>query len=209
MSSVQTTASTPRSARINKIVTTILLVFGAAVLAAGISYFAYDRVSGSGSSASSSATPQASSHHNPSSKQFLPPKQQPLPKIKYSRLSPDVRAVVKQFMLTAVPRKNLQASWDITAPALRQGYTRKSWAKGNIPITMFPVYNYKGSSFQVVSKTPNEIHVYVGVAAPPKLKMRPVVFDVGLHKFGSGSGAHWMVDYFLAHYTAGMYDANS
>jgi len=209
MSSVQTTASTPRSARINKIVTTILLIVGAVVLAAGISYFVYDRVSGSGSSASSAATPQT--HAQNPLKQTAPPthQQQALPKISYSKLSPEVRAVVRKFMMTAVPRRNTSSSWAITAPALRQGYTRKTWGKGDIPVTMYPVDHFQASSFQVVSRTPNEIHVYVGVAAAPKLKMRPVVFDVGLHKFGSGSSARWMVDYFLAHYTPGMPDANT
>src|SRR5262245_19594486 len=55
----------------------------------------------------------------------------PLPK--------EARKVAGEFILTAVNRKNLARSWDITHPTLREGLTKKEWLTGNIPVVPYPV----------------------------------------------------------------------
>lgn len=200
MSSVQTTASTPRSARINKIVTTILLIVGAVVLAAGISFFVYDRVSSSGSSASPTATPQASSQNQPVPKHSTPVKPKSV-HVSYAHLSPQIHAVVRKFVMTAVARKNAGASWSITAPSLRQGFSRKAWATGTTPVVYFPFDHFISGTFKVTGYTPREITLIMGLFPTARSHSKPLTFMMGLHKFGSGPHARWLVDYWNAHWT--------
>src|SRR5436190_12772696 len=100
MSSVQTTASTPRQ---NRILNVGLLVLGVVVLAAGIGVLAWKLTSGSSSTASRSAGNAA---------QTMLPAHQPktLPKVPYSKLDPQIHTAVQTFLTTAVPRKDIAAS---------------------------------------------------------------------------------------------------
>lgn len=202
MSTLDSAASSSR----NKFLNTGLLVLGAAVLAAGIILLVI-KLSSNGSSTTSQQSQQ----------QVAPPTQganPPVPKatqdvhVKYASLPAQLRATVKKFVLTAVVRKNVAASWDITTPGLRQGMTKKQWATGNIPPQPYPVYKFDQASFHVHAKTPNEVGIWIGLSAPPKAHLRAVTFDIGLHKFGSGPNVHWKVDYWMPHYTPPMEDAN-
>lgn len=196
MSSVQSTASTPRQSRLP----TILLAVGAAVLAAGIIVLVIRLTNGSSSSTSSQVSP-AQSH---SSKPVIPPKPPAAPHIKYSQLPAGLRATVKKFIMTAVVRKNVASSWNITTPGFHAGMSRKAWAKGSIPVQYFPVYQYGHSNFNVKAKTPNEVAVRISMAATPKSGMRATTFDLGVHKFGTGKNVHWKVDYWMPFYTPAM-----
>ena len=42
------------------------------------------------------------------------------------------------FVRTAVRRHNLEASWPLIHPNLRQGLSRKEWLTGDIPVVPFP-----------------------------------------------------------------------
>src|SRR5687767_1332137 len=50
-------------------------------------------------------------------------------------LARETRRVAGRFLLTAVARKNLGESYEITHPDLRQGLTKQEWLTGNIPVT--------------------------------------------------------------------------
>src|SRR5215831_15252381 len=49
-----------------------------------------------------------------------------------------VRRVAAQFVATAVERRNIAQSFDLTSPSLRRGFTRKQWAQGTIPVVPYP-----------------------------------------------------------------------
>ena len=58
-------------------------------------------------------------------------------------LTKDVRAatieVADVFLKTAVKRDHPERAWDVVHPALREGYTKASWATGDIPVVPYPV----------------------------------------------------------------------
>ena len=43
-----------------------------------------------------------------------------------------------RFVSTAVRRDHVEASWTLVDPSLKQGFTRREWAKGNIPVVPYP-----------------------------------------------------------------------
>jgi hypothetical protein len=49
------------------------------------------------------------------------------------------RNVAREFIATAVARKNLARAWAITAPELKQDLTLDEWKTGTIPVVPYPV----------------------------------------------------------------------
>lgn len=49
-----------------------------------------------------------------------------------------------RFVSTAVRRNHVDASWALVDPSLKQGFTRREWAKGNIPVVPFPAAGLAG-----------------------------------------------------------------
>jgi len=110
-------------------------------------------------------------------------------------LDPQAKVVGERFIETAVARVNLDESWKLVAPALKDGFTRKVWKSGAIPVIPYPAdtsspapvkidYSYKDKALLLVLLTPKK-----GVATKPQL------FLLGLSAFGNGKHRHWLVDY--------------
>jgi hypothetical protein len=103
-----------------------------------------------------------------------------------------VLQVAAAFVNTAVRRKHVERSYDLATPALRNGYTPKTWATQDIPVTPYPLdfakYQLKGSFsdsvWYQVAVFPDHAHSQVPAA----------VFDLVLRPSGNGSTRHWLVD---------------
>ena len=101
-------------------------------------------------------------------------------------------AVAAKFVNTAVKRKHVDKSFDLTTPALHTGYTRKAWATEDIPVVPYPVdfakYEVKGSFtdsvWYQVAVFPDKAHAAVPAA----------VYDLVLKPIGTGASRHWLVD---------------
>lgn len=129
---------------------------------------------------------------------YVPPSSRPAqiaPKQKTVPLEPAAKVVGERFIETAVARRNLANAWEITAPALRRGFTLAQWKTGAIPVVPYPAdtstpapvkidYSYKDSALLVVLLVPRK-----GVS------MKPQTFLLGLHAFGHGPNRRWLVDY--------------
>ncbi len=105
-----------------------------------------------------------------------------------------VLTVARKFILTAVRRRHTGDSWPLLAPSMRHGYTRATWAKGDIPVPPFPVYTARwriGYSFK------QEIEIQVALFAKPQRHIRPVVFDLTLRRFKGSGHYRWLVSSFL------------
>jgi hypothetical protein len=97
-----------------------------------------------------------------------------------------------QFLRTAVVRENVAASWELTAPTLKQGYTRKTWATQDIPVQPYPVdsarwkvdYSWVDTVGLKAALFPKKGHEDVPAA----------VFDMELTAYGKGRNRHWLVD---------------
>jgi hypothetical protein len=103
-----------------------------------------------------------------------------------------VLRVAAEFVNTAVRRQHVDLSYDLATPALRSGYTRKTWATQDIPVQPYPLqsarYKLKGSFSD---------SVWLQVAVYPDRKHKSVqatVFDLTLKPFTSGKTRHWLVD---------------
>src|SRR3979409_2485051 len=52
-------------------------------------------------------------------------------------VDPAAKLIGERFIQTAVARKHLAESWQLTAPALRQAFPRRRWESGNIPVVPY------------------------------------------------------------------------
>jgi hypothetical protein len=103
-----------------------------------------------------------------------------------------VLQVAAEFVNTAVRREHVDVSYDLATPALRRGFTRKTWATRDIPVQPYPLdsarYKLKGSFID---------SVWLQVALYPDRKHKSVpaaVFDLTLKPFRDGGTRHWLVD---------------
>jgi hypothetical protein len=100
--------------------------------------------------------------------------------------------VAAKFVNTAVKRKHVGDSFDLTTAALHTGYTRKAWATEDIPVVPYPVdfakYQVKGSFtdsvWYQVALFPDHAHANVPAA----------VYDLVLKPSGTGASRRWLVD---------------
>jgi hypothetical protein len=105
----------------------------------------------------------------------------------------EVLAVARRFLLTAVTRKHTAASWDLVTPSLKSGYTRKTWAKGDIPVVPFlgPI---GVASIKVDLSYSREALLEVFVLPKAGYDAKGQIFFMNLKKIGTGRKAHWVVD---------------
>jgi hypothetical protein len=105
-----------------------------------------------------------------------------------------VLGLAQQFVLTAVRRNNVDASWEMVCPEMRQGYNRKTWSKGEIPVVPYPAQFAK---WHLAYSYQREINLQVALYAKPETKLKPVVFDLTLHPCGGHASKRWLVSSFL------------
>jgi len=102
----------------------------------------------------------------------------------------DVLGVARAFVVTAVARHHMDASWKLTAPAMREGFTKRTWVKGDIPVVPFPVYTAR---WQLSYSYAHEVGLRVVLFARPKAKVHAVVFDMTLLQSKKKEGPPWLV----------------
>jgi hypothetical protein len=101
--------------------------------------------------------------------------------------------VAREFIRTAVARKQVAESWRLVSPTLREGYTRSEWASGDIPIIPYPVDTAR---WELDYSYADSIGFQVALFPLPGRQMRPIVFNVDLRVFGRGKSQRWLVDGF-------------
>ena len=116
---------------------------------------------------------------------------------------PEIRRVAVKFLMTAVSRKQLEESWEIVHPTLKQGYTLAQWKKGDIPVQPFPVGTTDQVRYLVVEVYPRQ--VMLEVALIPKAGSKgydATAFWLGMKAVGNGEQRRWLVDYWMPHWNA-------
>ena len=109
------------------------------------------------------------------------------PTVKLDRAA---RQVAGEFILTAVERRNLGRSYEITHPTLRQGLTRAEWLTGNIPVQPYPATALETATFKTDISKPNEALLEVALLPKAGAGVKPQVFYIGLKKVNG----EWLVD---------------
>lgn len=102
-----------------------------------------------------------------------------------------VLRIATRFVNTAVVRHDVDDSWELTAPALRTGYTRRTWAQGNIPVQPYPV---EGAKWKVDYSWRDVVGLKVALFPKKGEDVPAAVFDMQLHAYGTGDKRRWLVD---------------
>jgi hypothetical protein len=92
------------------------------------------------------------------------------------KLAPGATAVARQFIRTAVARKNLPAAYTIVTEQIRQGQSLKSWNTGNIAVVPYPVDAVKYAPMKIDFSYPNEAQIQVALLPKAGAKIRPQLF---------------------------------
>ena len=92
------------------------------------------------------------------------------------------------FVRTAVRREHTGESFDLVSEQLRSGFTRKQWAKGDIPVQPYPV---DAARWKMDYTYEEEIGMSVYVIPRRGEQLTPMVFLLSLTRGPSGE---WLVD---------------
>jgi hypothetical protein len=106
----------------------------------------------------------------------------------------EILHVAQQFVWTAVRRHHTADSWDLVCPSLKQGYTRASWAKGDIPVVPFPV---AFGRWRVGYSLESEVDLQVALFPPKSSTQKATVFDLTLEPCNAKGPNHWLVAEFV------------
>lgn len=141
-------------------------------------------------------TPSSSSPSSkPASQSSSPPAAAPA-KPKSVPLSAAAKSVAREFVTTAVARKNLAEAWKISGPNIRGGLTYAEWKTGNIPVVPYPTGDVQfGAPFKIDYSLPDEALIEVALLPKAKVKIKPQVFALLLRRLRGADGkGHWVVD---------------
>jgi hypothetical protein len=187
MNAIQARLESPRFQR-------TLLWLGALVLVAGIALLISRFVGGSDTT---SVQPAKNFHPTLPTRSYTLKNRDGVVVKHYAQLDPQIKANIRTFIATAVARRDLGRSWDVVAPSLKRGYTKKSWSHASaLPIVPYPVAKLGEVSYTLRYATNKEILADVGLTAPSRAHMRPTTFAIGL--VPSGHGVHkWLVNYWM------------
>jgi hypothetical protein len=107
------------------------------------------------------------------------------------------RIVAARFIDTAVLRQRVDDSWEITAPTLRQGLTRKEWQTGNIPVQPYPAEAVEGIKYRVDWSGVDRIYLKVAIIPKETAAVGGQAYDMGLRRKGAAADHLWEVDYWV------------
>jgi hypothetical protein len=109
-------------------------------------------------------------------------------------LSKEASAVAKQFVLTAVARRNLDVAWKLAGPNMRGTLTHKQWMTGNIPVVPYPVNAHTFAPYKIDYSFKDAALIEIALLPPKGQNIKPQAFFLRLEKVGKGANAHWIVN---------------
>ena len=102
---------------------------------------------------------------------------------------------LKEFISSAVARENLSRAWDVSAPSLKQGFSRREWNKGDLPVVPYPAAKRGLGTWSFVQYSyTNSVGLEVFVFPKPGSGWSAMTADVELQKQPDG---RWLVDYWM------------
>ncbi len=115
--------------------------------------------------------------------------------------SKEAFTTAREFMRTAVLRKNLDKAYSIVNVDLKGRMTRKQWDTGNIPVIGYPANNIETTQFQVDFSYPTSMLLEVDLVAKPGSGVRPhLPFYLGLKRAHGKPNGKWLVNYWEPHW---------
>jgi hypothetical protein len=102
---------------------------------------------------------------------------------------------LKEFISSAVARENPSRAWDVSAPSLKQGVSRKKWNKGDLPVVPYPAAKRGLGTWSFVEYSyTDSVMLEVFVFPKPGSGWSAMTADVELLKQPDG---RWLVDYWM------------
>jgi len=114
-------------------------------------------------------------------------------------LDPQVKTLARQFIRTAVARKDLRRAYQLVGPEIKQGQSLKEWMTGNIAVVPYPADAIDVAPFKIDFSHAREVLLEVILLPKASAKIRPTDFYLGAKKVGSGANAHWVVTSWVPH----------
>jgi hypothetical protein len=109
--------------------------------------------------------------------------------------------LARQFITTAVERRNLDAAYTIVHPDLKGTLTRKQWDSGNIPVVSYLARNADTAAFTVDYSFQTSALLELDLVAQPGKDQRPELrFFIGLKRAGGKPDGRWLVNYWQPHW---------
>jgi hypothetical protein len=108
--------------------------------------------------------------------------------------STDAYAVVREFLQTAVRRRNMHEAYNLVAAPLKSNESRKEWERGNNEVAPYPVNNARTAAFHPITSTKNHLYLWTELSATKASGLNAFTFDIGVRKVNG----KWLVDYFEA-----------
>jgi hypothetical protein len=109
-------------------------------------------------------------------------------------LTKDVRAATIEaanvFLHAAVKRDHPERAWEVVHPELREGYTKASWATGDIPVVPYPV---DAAIYRLDYSRANLVGWKVSVYPPKGSTQQAMTFYMDVTLSGSGEERRWRV----------------
>jgi hypothetical protein len=116
-------------------------------------------------------------------------------------LDKSIVPLMKKFIATAVARKNLDQAYAIVGPDIRGSLTKKQFENGNIPVIPYPAADIQHLQYTVDYSHPTQVGLEVGLnPTADHPGTRRLTFYAGFKKIGTGSSAHWVVNYWSPRY---------
>lgn len=113
------------------------------------------------------------------------------------RLSPADRAAITRsidvFVNHAVKRADTAAAFDVVAPEMRPGISRKAWSRGDIPVYPFPARGMT-HPWNTLYVTRDEVGLELELIPRAGAKVGPIIFHIYLRPV---RGGRWLVDSFM------------
>jgi hypothetical protein len=95
------------------------------------------------------------------------------------------------FIQTAVRRHHVDASWDLTDPSLRAGFTRRRWATGDIPVVPYPAAGIR--QLQIDWSYRDDVAMDIVLVPTRGSGLPPKSFMIELKRSGAKAHRHWLV----------------
>lgn len=102
----------------------------------------------------------------------------------------EVLPIASRFVATAVKREQLDVSWKLVHPELRQGYTLEQWRTGEIPVVPYPV---AGAKWDLQYSFRDTVGLYVLLYPPEGEEVLPTTFMLELKNVGGARHHRWLV----------------
>ena len=111
--------------------------------------------------------------------------------------------IARQFLLTAVQRKDLDWAYDHVHVDLKGRMSRRQWDKGNIPVIPFDAQNATTTAFIPQFSLQREVEFEVALI-PKKHAIyagnRPLRFYIALRRANDKANGEWLVSYWEPHW---------